>query len=174
MFGRRFNKTNPFSEDYEKAYEQALRFIEYSPQMEKPLFMKLIKKGYAISVVKKVTDRLKEVGLLDDKAVSKNYIDSLISSKLYGYNLIVKKLVEKGIDLSEASRFAKEGFERNEEEAVIIEKFIRKNITTFKELYTENQTNKIIFKLQSKGYSHNKIEKAVDNLKNILKEDDDE
>lgn len=157
-------------DSFEDAYESALRFIEYAPQMEKPLFMKLIKKGFSISTVKDVMEKLKDVKLLDDEAISSKYVDRLINRNLYGYNIIVKKLVEKGITKSEAERLTNDGFERNFDEETVLKKFIKKNSDTFIKLYEGKETGKIAFKLQSKGFTAGTIEKNLNNIFNILNE----
>ena len=94
----------------------------------------------------------------------------MINFNLYGYNIIVKKLIEKGISRDDAKKLTNDGFERNQDEIQIIKKFIRKNFSTFKSLYEDKETGKIIFKLQTKGYSATHIEKIVNNLSAVIDE----
>ena len=82
--------------EFEKAYNSALRSLSLSAQLEKKLYQKLIKKGFSKETVKKVIERLNKNGLLDDKTNLSNYIKELINRKLYGKNIVLKKIMEKG------------------------------------------------------------------------------
>ena len=88
--------------NFDKAYKNALKIINFAPQMEKSLTDKLKKKGYETTVIENVIDYLKELNLLDDENTSINYINSLITNKYYGYNILLKKLYERGVDRAKA------------------------------------------------------------------------
>jgi len=170
MFRKKSVVSQDVANNFDKAYNSALRFIEYAPQMEKPLFMKLIKKGYTIAVVKDVINHLKEVNLINDQTICKNYVDMLINDKCYGYNVILNKLIEKGIDKNEAKSLVESGFENSINEIDVMKKYIKKNLETFDKLYNNKKSEKIIFRLQTKGYKNNNIEKLINNFDVILDE----
>ncbi len=156
--------------NFEKAYKSALTIINFAPQMEKSLTDKLKKKGYKAGVIKEVIDYLKELNLLDDENTSINYINSLITNKYYGYNLLLKKLYEKGLDRVKAKNLIESTIIDIDAEIEIIKKYINKKKELFETLYNDKRIDQIFGKLQTMGYRIGTIEKVINDFKNILEE----
>lgn len=153
----------------EKPYQQALKILDFSPQTEKGIFLKLLKKGYPKQVVKKVIYKLKDENLLNDKYYAKIYANNLIQNKHIGKKKLLLKLNLKGINNEDAMVIAGEVMENNGGEEKIIKDFIKKNLNTFKRLLEAKKEEKIKQKLYNNGFSVQNINKTVDNLHNIIK-----
>ena len=154
----------------EKPYQNALKILDFSPQTEKVLYLKLLKKGYSKEIIKKVIDKLKEENLLNDKYYAKIYANNLVQNKQLGIKKILLKLNLKGINKKEAVIISEEVIKNNGGEEEIIKNFIKKNIDFIKRLLEKNQEIKIKKKLYDNGFSVENINKIVNNLKEIIKD----
>ncbi|NLP28565.1 MAG: recombination regulator RecX [Clostridia bacterium] len=82
-------------DNYMKAKNSALRYIERTYKTEKEMQDKLFKKGYDKVTIKKVTSFLQEYKLLDDRKYAERYIKD--KQKTAGKNKIKYDLLRKGI-----------------------------------------------------------------------------
>jgi regulatory protein len=154
----------------EKPYQNALRILDYSPQTEKQLFLKLLKKGYTKQIINKVINKLKEENLLNDKYYAKIYANNLVQNKHIGLKKILLKLNLKGIDKDDAVFIAEEVIKNNGGEEEIIKRFLKKNKISIKRLLGKNQEEKIKQKLYNNGFSFQVISRVTDNINKILKD----
>lgn len=161
---------NNNNEIFESAYEKALGILDYSPQISKILTQKLLKKGFDSNTCKKVIEKLTDNGFLNDELYAKNYAKELINNKNYGKNIIITKLEKKGIKREQASSIANEIFSEFESEEEIIIKFIKKNYNVMKEMYDNNNIEKIKRKFFNKGFSFELINKISKKMNDILSE----
>ena len=131
----------------EKAYQKALAILDFSPQTEKILEVKLIKKGFSKQIIKKVISKLKDEGLVNDLYYAKIYADSLVRNKALGEQKLLLKLYSKGIDMNNANIIAEEIINNNGGEEEVICRFIKKNILAIKRLFYANKIDNIKQKL---------------------------
>jgi SOS response regulatory protein OraA/RecX len=136
--------------------------------MSKTLKMKLLKKGYDPEICRKVIERLEENKFIDDVYNGKNYASELVNNKLYGYNIVVSRLEEKGLKRNEAQITAREAFEASGGEEEVIKRFIKKNSTQIKKLYESGEIEKIKSKLYNKGFGFSAINNSMKSLSDIL------
>ena len=97
----------------EKPYQNALKILDFAPQTEKVLYLKLLKKGYSKEIIKKVINKLKEENLLNDKYYAKIYANNLVQNKQLGIKKILLKLNLKGINKKEAVIISEEVIKNN-------------------------------------------------------------
>ena len=64
------------AEDFETAYEKALRFLEPRPRSSTEVKQQLVKKKIAPAVIERVIVRLTTAGLLDDEAFAKYWVEN--------------------------------------------------------------------------------------------------
>jgi regulatory protein len=64
------------AEDFETAYEKALRFLEPRPRSSTEVKQQLVKKKIAPEVIERVIVRLTNAGLLDDEAFAKYWVEN--------------------------------------------------------------------------------------------------
>lgn len=152
----------------ENAYQKALAILDFSPQTEKILEIKLIRKNFSKQIVKKVLNKLKEEGLINDLYYAKIYADSLVKNKSLGEKKLLLKLYIKGIDKNNAGIIAREIINNNGGEEEIIKKFIKKNIQAIKRLLDANKIDYIKQKLVNNGFSIQNANKIVKELPDII------
>jgi len=142
---------------FETVYEAALRILNFSPQFSKNLQLKLLKKKFDKKIIALVIERLVDNNLLNDIENAKNYTNSLFINKLFGINIVVKKLEEKGINKNDAKEIIKEKIQEIGGEAVVIENFIKKNKIVIKNLINKEEIDKIKTKLYNRGFEYKTI-----------------
>ncbi len=156
----------------EKIYQHALKILNFAPQTEQMLSIKLIKKGYSKNIIEEVIKKLKDENLINDVYYAKIYAESLVKNKYLGSNKLYLKLITKGINKDDANIIAKEATKNNGGEEKIIIKYIKKKSSTIKKLLEKNQTEKIKQKLYNNGFSIQTINNIVKDLPNFLKNSD--
>ncbi len=82
---------------YEKARQNALRYLSYRGRSIEEVRSKLTEKGFDDAVIKKVVDRFIDLGYLDDENFAKQWARNLAVSRLWGDRKIERTLLEKGI-----------------------------------------------------------------------------
>ena len=148
----------------QQAYKKALYLLDYAPQTEKTLSIKLYKKGYSNSVIDKVVNKLKENNLMNDIVYAEIYAANLAKIKLMGIRKIILKLKSKGINENQAFIIAKKAISANGGEEEIIKKYIKKNLLLINRLLEKNQIDKIKLKLYNNGFTRLLIDKTIGNL----------
>ena len=81
----------------EKATSLALRYLSYRPRSEFEVRGRL-RRRYDQQVAESVIERLKELGLLDDRAFAHAWSQGRMSSRPRSAALIRRELLEKGVD----------------------------------------------------------------------------
>jgi len=82
----------------EKAYERALHFLSYRPRSTFEVRQKLQEKGTPLPIIDAVVERLTRVGLLDDEAFVRYWIEQRESFKPRGAQALRHELWQKGVD----------------------------------------------------------------------------
>lgn len=147
--------------DFEKAYEYALKLLDYSPQTERMLINKMKNKRFSFKIIKMVIEKLTENNLIRDYEISSIYADNLVKNKYLGFASVILKLKLKGIDRNLAEKIAKEAIQNNGGEEEIIKKYIEKHSRLINELILKKEANKIKDKLIKNGFSLNIINKTI-------------
>jgi regulatory protein len=83
------------NDNYSKAKNDALKFVERSYKTEKEMSDKLMGKGYSEAVAAKVLDFLREYDFIDDKKFAGMFVNDRLKSK--GKNRIKYDLLKKGV-----------------------------------------------------------------------------
>lgn len=76
---RRRKASQERSEAIEKAKTAAFRLLRYRPRSERELLSRLKARGWDDSVAQEVVDRLKRVGLIDDRQMAEVFVQSALS-----------------------------------------------------------------------------------------------
>lgn len=76
---RRRKASHEKSEAIEKAKTAAFRLLRYRPRSERELLSRLKAKGWDESTAQEVVDRLKRVGLVDDRQMAEAFVQSALS-----------------------------------------------------------------------------------------------
>jgi len=86
------------SEDaYQKAWDDALRFLSFRPRSCWEVKQRLSKKSTDPTIIEQVTQRLKDLDLLDDLSFAKHWIENRDAFRPRSQRLLQNELRQKGI-----------------------------------------------------------------------------
>ena len=138
---------------YEKARQNALRYLLYRGRSIEEVRTKLAQKGFGDDVIEKVVDRFTDLGYLNDKNFAGQWAKSLAVSRLWGNRKIEISLFEKGI-----SRYLIEGAiaeareEKDEKHAIeeLVEKRLRRESEC--EVFSYKGKRRLVQSLAGRGF----------------------
>ncbi|WP_322798649.1 regulatory protein RecX [Thermoflexus sp.] len=81
----------------EQAHEVALRFLSYRPRSEREVADHLRRKGFNVQTVEAELDRLRQVGLVDDRAFARFWIENRTAFRPRSRRALQAELRRKGI-----------------------------------------------------------------------------
>ncbi len=134
-----------------RAKDQLLRYLGIRPHSKKELLLKTMKKGYAPEHIEAALADLERVDLVDDAKFARQFIQNELLLRPCGKNLLKEKLLSRGVSGTIFEPILEEIIAKQPQEAVIksiAEKFLKKN----RRLSTEQQREKLVRHLQSKGF----------------------
>jgi len=85
------------ADEVERAREKALNYLSYRPRSEAELQSHLLKSDFAETTVDEVLCRLREVGLVDDEAFARYWVDNRARFRPRGKRMLVQELRQKGV-----------------------------------------------------------------------------
>jgi regulatory protein len=85
------------ADEVERAHEKALNYLSYRPRSEAELQSYLLKSDFAEATVADVLDRLREVGLVDDDAFARYWVENRARFRPRGKRMLVQELRQKDI-----------------------------------------------------------------------------
>lgn len=157
---------------YEASLEKGIFLISLKDRTKKELQLKLEEKYQNKAAVLRATEKLEELGYLNDL----NYAMSYIESKTYGKNRVSYNLFQKGVrkDVVEKAYLALDEEKEENVEDVKLEKLIEKkgkkvNINNERDEKKIKEEQKLIQYLARQGFSLDKIFKKVKEYKENYK-----
>lgn len=136
-------------EEEHKVREKALRYLSFRNRSVKELKTFLLGKGYGPDVVARTLARLEEVGLLDDRAFAKAWVEGRAKFKGMGERLLEQELRQKGVK-KEIIREAVEGLGDEEERALSLS---QAKVERMKSLDKETVKRRLVGFLQRRGFT---------------------
>ncbi|MCK4534997.1 MAG: regulatory protein RecX [Syntrophobacterales bacterium] len=138
---------------YEKARQNALRYLLYRGRSIKEVQTKLEEKGFGDTIIEKVVDRFTDLGYLNDKKFARQWAKSLAVSRLWGDRKIEISLLEKGIPrylIEEAIAEARK--EKDERCAIgeLVEKRLRRESEC--EVFSYKGKRRLVQSLAGRGF----------------------
>ncbi len=85
------------SDEVERAREKALNYLSYRPRSEAELQSYLLKNNFSEETVAEVLRRLREVGLVDDEAFARYWVDNRTRFRPRGKRMLSQELRQKDI-----------------------------------------------------------------------------
>ena len=153
---------------YEASLEKGIFLISLKDRTKKELQLKLEEKYQNKAAVLRATEKLEELGYLNDL----NYAMSYIESKTYGKNRVSYNLFQKGVrkDIVEKAYLALDEEKEENVEDVKLEKLIEKkgkkvNINNERDEKKIKEEQKLIQYLARQGFSLDKIFKKLKEYK---------
>lgn len=157
---------------YEASLEKGIFLISLKDRTKKELQLKLEEKYQNKAAVLRATEKLEELGYLNDL----NYAMSYIESKTYGKNRVSYNLFQKGVrkDIVEKAYLALDEEKEENVEDVKLEKLIEKkgkkvNINNERDEKKIKEEQKLIQYLARQGFSLDKIFKKLKEYKENYK-----
>lgn len=151
-----------FESDKERAMNKVAKYLGYGIKTKKQITDYLIKQGYDNQLQNYVIEKLTEYNYINDLSYAKTYIQSY--KRKYGRRKIEYELYKKGLS-KEDIEVSMQDFESDEDDLLALAKKHFKN----KEQTAENFQKTSAY-LASKGFGWSEISKAVNSLKQELKE----
>lgn len=144
---------------YQALLNAAFRFLSFRPRSSKEVsdfLRKKTRKAYvAPEVLTRVTDRLIELGYVDDEKFASWWIESRQKTKPRGMRLIKQELKQKGITTDAIE---------NVPEDVIARRAVEKKLEIWKKLSKPEQKKKLYDFLGRRGFSYNTIARVIDGI----------
>ena len=146
-------------EEEHKVREKALRYLSFRNRSVKELKTFLQGKGYNPDAISRTLTRLEEVGLLDDRAFAKAWVEGRAKFKGMGERLLEQELRQKGVK-KEIIREAVEGLGDEGERALSL---ARVRVERLKGLDRETAKRRLAGFLQRRGFSSDVVYDVVKN-----------
>lgn len=151
------------SEEEKKAKECALRFLTYRQRSSKELFDKLKLKGYRDTVIERVLQHLKELGLIDDKAFAYSWAREYTSRKGVGRELLSYQLRQKGIATEIITEVCESVFAEKSEESLALT-VAHNKLKSFQNLTPLVSSRRLYSHLRRKGFSTDVISTVMEKV----------
>jgi len=147
---------------YEFALNHAFRLLGISAKTYKEMQGKLYDKHIQTNAVKRVMERLVELGYINDRSFAEDFVGYKMESYL-SKRAIINKLREKGV----SDEIINECIEvySDSDEVRFAEYFAVKIAEKYPSLEYEKLKNKVFSRLSSKGFSTSAIYSAVEKMK---------
>ncbi len=151
------NKTNPLT-----PFDRALKYLSYKNRSTKEIYDYLKKKEFSDEEITSAIEKLVEYKFLDDKNYSEIFTrDRQLKGR--SKRMISYELKQKGInkDLSEMT------LENAQDDLKTAKEYIGKRLHQFNRLDPEKRKQRIVGRLQSRGYSWDVIKKVLQEIDTI-------
>ena len=165
------------SSSYEKLLNTAFRFVSFRPRSEKEIVQFLHAKAKKwnvidLGVLTNVTNRLRELGYVNDKKFVTWWIEQRQSHRPKGMRLIAQELTKKGISKDTISEILEARNNRDNDEASAdyiseeegARKAVQKKLAIWKKLPKREQKRKIYGYLGRRGFTGDSIRRVVDEV----------
>jgi regulatory protein len=146
------------ADDVEKAREKVLRLLSNRPRSEWEVRQNLLKAGYGDETIERVLDRLRGVGLVDDAAFARYWIDNRTQFKPKGEVALRQELRRKGIDREVVDAVLAES-EHAEDKAALRAALAKAD--RYRQLPRQEFAQKLGAYLAQRGFDYETVREAV-------------
>ncbi|MEA1926774.1 MAG: regulatory protein RecX [Candidatus Auribacterota bacterium] len=151
------------TKEYRKAWESALRLLNYRERSIKELSDRLSEKHYSPGTITAVIKRLKELDLLDDKKFARLWTRSRVHSKPRSAWLISRELREKGISEEVIQEVVEDEYTPEQEEEAAMS-LAKKQAMRYRTDEPEKAREKLFAFLSRRGFSSDLIWKCLEEV----------
>ena len=143
--------------EYNIAKNRAFNILEYRAHTEKELFDKLCQKTDE-DTANAVVEKMRDIGLVDDKALLKDKLENLLKVKKYGRIRVINELTLKGFDRDEIKETIDEM--EYDEFSTICEIIEKRYLEELAEGDAKTR-QKIVAALMRRGFSYDDVKSAI-------------
>lgn len=156
------------SEEYQSVKERCYRLLSGRDHGAEELKRKLIQKGFSPSMCDQVVEEFRKKDLLNDRAYASKFAYDKYHLKQWGPKKIKSALFKKGVPKAVISDVIKELKNNINPVDTCIELALKRRRHFLRETDTFKRNQKIFRYLAGKGYSSDKIKKAMPNIEKQL------
>jgi regulatory protein len=156
------------ADQVDKAYEKAIRFIEYRPRSVLEVHDRLVRYGVEIKVIEKVTIRLQVENVLNDTKFAMLWVENRRAFRPRGKLLLHKELVEKGINDSDIENALSEVDELPDALQLVYSK-----LSKYDGLSSDSFRNKIWSLLARRGFDYSVINDVISEIIRVKRDAED-
>lgn len=156
------------SEDYQAVKERAYRLLSGRDHGAEELRRKLTKKGFSPDMCRQVVDEFRSKDLLNDKTYALKFARDKYRLKQWGPKKITSALFKKGVPKPVISSVIDKLKDEIEPVDTCIELALKRRRHFLREEDSFKRKQKIFRYLAGKGYSTDKIKKALPNIEKQL------
>ena len=149
--------------DADKAYERALRFLTYRPRSEAEVTKYLASKGVEQEAQRDIMSRLRRLGLVDDEAFARFWVESRERSRPSGWLALKSELRLKGVSDAIIERILEEV---DQEDSAY--RAAQKQARRYPNLGDREQQHKLGAFLMRRGFPYSVAKAAVKRLADEL------
>lgn len=149
-------------DEYKKAHEKAASLLSRRLHTKAELRRKLAQKKFQPQIIEQILSRFEDLRLLNDEQFAEIYLDNLIRFKTFGYFGLKMKLLQRGLETSLIDSLLAEKL-TEKIEIQIAQKAAQKS--------GEFDKQKLLLKLQRKGFRNKAIYGIIDKLKDELEQE---
>ncbi len=153
-----------YQNDFKRAKERAFYLLEYRDHSFKELKDKLLR-NYSKEIAFEITEKMVELGFVDDVKYAKKYARQLFEVKKIGKFKAKFELQKKGIDKDIIENILEEYSNESDER---IDALIEKKYARY--LCDEKGYRKVYNALLRQGYSYDEVSRALKKIKNEVED----
>ncbi len=148
------------AQSYQDGYRAAVRLLNYRMRTEHELNQRLQKKDFDARTIKRVIDKLRAVGMIDDSRFAEAFVEGRIASKPIGKRELQRRLREKGVS-RETSQRVLSSIVDDDVQAALAARAAAQKMPSLKRFDVRKRQEKLIAFLARRGFDWDVIKKVV-------------
>ena len=149
--------------DAEAAYQTVLRALEVRSFARGDLTRRLLRKGHPRVAVEAAIQRATDLGLLDDAAFARNYVETR-SARGRGPSRLVRDLLSMGVERSLIDRAIAAEWPEGRDRSVVPLALARKRAAQLASLPRQTRRRRVVAYLARRGFSGREITEIIDQV----------
>ncbi|MGB9743022.1 MAG: RecX family transcriptional regulator [bacterium] len=144
-------------EQFRHCRDDAFRLLSYRARSEQELRERLSSKGYSPAVIERVLDRLKELAIVDDRKLAREYVAARIGVGHRGKFRVEQELRKRGIDREKIAEAMQGAPDEVEAARLVLEHYLPR----YRRLDETTRKRRLYGLLARRGFSIETIEQVL-------------
>ena len=149
--------------DIEAAYRTVLRSLELRSYARHDLGRRLLRKGHQRQAVDAALDRVTDLGLLDDAAYARGYVESR-AARGRGPSRLMRELMAMGVDRSHIDRALAEQWPEGSDRSSLPLQLATKRVAQLGALPRPTKRRRLLAYLARRGFSGREVTEMVERV----------
>lgn len=151
-------------DDYQKFYDKALRFLSFRPRSEKEVKDNLVKKKAPQEIINQIISKLKEQKFVNDEEFTEWWIEQRSTFKPRSARLVRFELLRKGISKELIDSVSEDSEVKTTSDLEQAKQLVAKKIPKLEKFSKEEQYQKLLRHLSSRGFDYSTSKEAIDDI----------